>query len=64
MFALSLLWTSPEINPVNGKARSIPLLNPFSVHGRVFFFSWLGFFIAFWSWLVIYDATHISPKQS
>ncbi|KAK5170522.1 uncharacterized protein LTR77_005110 [Saxophila tyrrhenica] len=50
MFKLSLLWTAPEVNPINKKARSIPLLNPLSVHGRVFFFSWFGFFIAFWSW--------------
>jgi len=47
---ISTLWTTPEVNPINQKARSIPLLNPISVYGRVFFFSWFGFFIAFWSW--------------
>lgn len=50
MFSPSLLWIPPEINPINNKARSIPVLNPLCVHGRVFLFSWLGFFIAFWSW--------------
>ena len=50
-FSPKLLWTKPEINPINGKARSVPLLNPVtSVHGRVFFFSWFGFMIAFLSW--------------
>jgi NNP family nitrate/nitrite transporter-like MFS transporter len=49
--ALSTLWKSPEVNPVNKKARSIPFFNPVSnVYGRVFFFSWFGFMIAFWSW--------------
>ncbi|KAH7138116.1 major facilitator superfamily domain-containing protein [Dendryphion nanum] len=51
MANLSLLWGAPQVNPVNHKARSIPFLNPFSsVYGRVFFFSWFGFMIAFWSW--------------
>ncbi|KAJ3477489.1 hypothetical protein NLG97_g8823 [Lecanicillium saksenae] len=49
-FKLSLLWEAPELNPVNGKARSIPVLNPLNRHGRVFFFSWLGFMVAFLSW--------------
>ncbi|KFY01032.1 hypothetical protein O988_02956 [Pseudogymnoascus sp. VKM F-3808] len=47
---LRLLIASPEINPINQKARSIPILNPFDKYGRVFFFSWLGFFVAFLSW--------------
>ncbi|KAI7164371.1 nitrite transporter [Hortaea werneckii] len=49
-FDVSTLWRSPEYNPINRKARSVPLLNPISVYGRVFFFSWFGFMIAFWSW--------------
>jgi NNP family nitrate/nitrite transporter-like MFS transporter len=49
-FEVATLWRAPEINPVNGKARSIPVLNPFNKHGRVFFFAWWGFMIAFWSW--------------
>ncbi|RYP21757.1 hypothetical protein DL767_009186 [Monosporascus sp. MG133] len=47
---LSYLWTSPEVNPVNRKARSVPILNVINVYGRVFFFSWWGFMVAFWAW--------------
>ncbi|KAK6843353.1 nitrite transporter [Apiospora arundinis] len=47
---VSCLWAAPEINPINGKARSIPVLNVFNVYGRVFFFSWFGFMTAFWAW--------------
>ncbi|KIV89812.1 hypothetical protein PV10_07184 [Exophiala mesophila] len=50
MDKLSLLWAAPDINPVNYKARSIPVFNVINIYGRVFFFSWFGFFIAFWSW--------------
>ena len=51
MFSPSVLWKHPELNPINRKARSIPVLNPFtSMYGRVFTFSWMGFMIAFWSW--------------
>jgi len=49
-FAMNKLWTAPELNPYNKKAKSIPVLNPVNKYGRVFFFSWMGFFIAFWSW--------------
>ncbi|RAK71655.1 MFS transporter [Aspergillus fijiensis CBS 313.89] len=47
---IKLLFVSPEINPSNRKAQSIPVLNPFDRYGRVFFFSWLGFMVAFLSW--------------
>jgi NNP family nitrate/nitrite transporter-like MFS transporter len=50
MFSHSVLWSAPTVNPINRKARSIPILNPLNPYGRVFFFSWWGFFIAFWSW--------------
>lgn len=50
MFSVATLWQAPLLNPVNKKARSIPMLNPFNMYGRVFFFSWFGFMIAFWSW--------------
>jgi NNP family nitrate/nitrite transporter-like MFS transporter len=50
MVNLSFLWKAPEVNPITKKARSIPFFNPFDKYGRVFFFSWFGFFIAFWSW--------------
>lgn len=35
-FQVATLWQAPEINPVNGKARSIPILNPINKYGRVF----------------------------
>lgn len=50
MAGISALWRAPELNPVNHKALSIPILNPVNLYGRVFFFSWFGFMIAFWSW--------------
>jgi hypothetical protein len=46
----SHLYADPEVNPVNRKARAIPALNPLNIYGRVFFFSWFGFMIAFWAW--------------
>ncbi|MDI1490244.1 MAG: hypothetical protein OHK93_001444 [Ramalina farinacea] len=49
-FKISLLWSNPDINSVSSKARSIPVLNPLNIYGRVFLLSWFGFFIAFWSW--------------
>ena len=50
MFSPAVLWSAPVVNPINRKARSIPVFNPVNQYGRVFFFSWFGFFIAFWSW--------------
>lgn len=44
------LYRAPEINPINRKARSIPAFNPINMYGRVFFFSWFGFMVAFWAW--------------
>ncbi|KAF8453841.1 nitrate transporter [Terfezia claveryi] len=48
--AISVLWTAPKVNPVNHKAQSVPALNPLNVYGRTFFFSTVGFMIAFMSW--------------
>src|ERR1700759_763976 len=45
-----VLFRAPEVNPINKKAKSIPVLNPFNMYGRVFTFSWVGFFVAFLSW--------------
>jgi NNP family nitrate/nitrite transporter-like MFS transporter len=50
MYNPALLFKPPEVNPINHKARSIPGLNVINIYGRVFFFSWFGFMIAFWSW--------------
>ncbi|EGS18098.1 putative inorganic anion transmembrane transporter protein [Thermochaetoides thermophila DSM 1495] len=70
-FKLRYLYASPEVNPVTLKARSIPFLNPLDIYGRVFFFSWFGFMIAFWAWytfppllshVIKYDL-HLSPVQ-
>lgn len=45
-----LMFVSPEVNPANRKAKSIPIFNPVDQYGRVFLFSWLGFMVAFLSW--------------
>lgn len=45
-----VIFKAPEVNPITHKARSIPVLNPTDRYGRVFFFSWLGFMVAFLSW--------------
>ncbi|KAI4255212.1 MAG: hypothetical protein LQ352_002693 [Teloschistes flavicans] len=63
MFDPTLLWRAPEVNPVNRKARSIPGLNPFNVYGRVFFFSWFGFMIAFWSWYAFPPLLPVTIKK-
>lgn len=44
------LYQAPDVNPVNKKARAVPFFNPINVYGRVFFFAWFGFMIAFWAW--------------
>lgn len=49
-FKVSHLWVAPEVNPINRKARSIPILNPLDKYGRTFFYSWSGFLVAFLSW--------------
>lgn len=49
-FTFSDLVKAPKINPVNKKARTIPILNVVNIYGRVFFFSWFGFMISFWAW--------------
>jgi len=57
------LYRAPEVNPVNGKARSIPFFNPINVYGRVFFFSWFGFMIAFWAWYTFPPLLTLTIKQ-
>ncbi|CAK7262733.1 hypothetical protein SEPCBS57363_000193 [Sporothrix epigloea] len=49
-FRWTVLYQQPDMNPINGKARSVPVLNPINKYGRVFFFSWFGFMVAFWAW--------------
>lgn len=47
---ISVLWREPKINRINHKAQSVPVLNPINIYGRTFFFSTMGFMIAFMSW--------------
>ncbi|KAJ5204531.1 uncharacterized protein N7498_005410 [Penicillium cinerascens] len=58
-----LLVASPEVNPGNRKAKSIPVLNPFDQYGRVFFFSWLGFMVAFLSWYAFPPLLTVTIKK-
>ncbi|KAF2465769.1 nitrate transporter [Lindgomyces ingoldianus] len=62
-FQLKQLWSAPEINPYNKKAKSIPIFNPVDKYGRVFFFSYLGFFIAFWSWYAFPPLLSVTIKK-
>lgn len=62
-FDITTLWKAPEVNPVNHKARSLPILNVFNVYGRVFNFSWLGFFIAFLSWYEIFPSSFVASTD-
>ena len=58
MFSPAVLFRAPEVNPINHKARSVPFFNVFNMYGRVFFFSWFGFFVAFWSWYAFPPLLH------
>ncbi|KZL69603.1 nitrite transporter [Colletotrichum incanum] len=60
---LSVLWRAPEVNPVNRKARSIPVFNIFNVYARAFHFSWLGFMIAFWAWYTFPPLLTVTIKK-
>ncbi|KAK0716775.1 major facilitator superfamily domain-containing protein [Lasiosphaeria miniovina] len=62
-FQVSDLWQAPVLNPVNKKARSIPVFNPVNRHGRVFFFSWLGFMLAFWAWYTFPPLLTVTIKK-
>jgi MFS transporter, NNP family, nitrate/nitrite transporter len=71
MFNPTVLWSAPEVNPINKKAKSIPAFNLVNVYGRVFFFSWWGFMVAFMSWYAfpplltktIKKDLHLSQKE-
>jgi NNP family nitrate/nitrite transporter-like MFS transporter len=62
-FKASDLWRTPTVNPVNKKARSVPILNPIDAHGRVFFFSWLGFMLSFWAWYTFPPLLSVTIKH-
>jgi len=59
----SHLWKAPKVNPINRKARSVPIFNVYDKYGRVFFFSWWGFLIAFWSWYAFPPLMTITIKK-
>ncbi|KAK3936470.1 nitrate transporter [Diplogelasinospora grovesii] len=54
-FKISDMWRAP--------ARSVPILNPFDRHGRVFFFSWMGFMLAFWAWYTFPPLLSVTIKK-
>ncbi|KAL4999352.1 major facilitator superfamily domain-containing protein [Aspergillus recurvatus] len=60
---LRLAVAAPEVNPQTQKARSIPILNPFDLYGRVFFFSWIGFLVAFLSWYAFPPLLSVTIKK-
>jgi len=70
-FQIAHMWKAPEVNPISRKARSVPVLNPVDIYGRVFFFSWMGFMLAFWAWytfpplltVTIKKDLHLTPAQ-
>ena len=62
-FKINSLWQAPAINPVNNKAQSIPIFNPFNIYGRVFLLSWWSFFVAFWSWYAFPPLLSITIKK-
>jgi len=51
------------VNPVNKKALSIPILNPFDQYGRTLWFSTMGFMIAFLSWYAFPPLLTITVKK-
>ncbi|KAK4657567.1 hypothetical protein QC762_213570, partial [Podospora pseudocomata] len=59
----SSLWERPVLNSVNKKARSVPILNPVDPHGRVFFFSWMGFMLSFWAWYTFPPLLTVTIRQ-
>ncbi|XHG06965.1 hypothetical protein AWENTII_010136 [Aspergillus wentii] len=58
-----LFVASPDVDPNTRKAKSIPILNPFDRYGRVFFFSWLGFMVAFLSWYAFPPLLTVTIRQ-
>ncbi|KAI9171328.1 Nitrate transporter-like protein [Paramyrothecium foliicola] len=62
-FQVSTLWKAPKVNPITQKARSVPVLNPINLYGRVFFFSWMGFMLAFWAWYTFPPLLTVTIKK-
>lgn len=49
-FRWSSLWSPAEINPLNGRSMTFPLLRPWDAYGTAFWLATAGFFVAFFSW--------------
>ncbi|UJR11799.1 hypothetical protein I4U23_015979 [Adineta vaga] len=47
-----------DVNPLNHKSRTLPLLNVVDKYGRTFHLSWIGFFVAFLSWFAFPPLIH------
>ena len=47
-----------DINPLNNKSRTLPILNPKDKYGRTFHLSWIGYFVAFISWFAFPPLIH------
>lgn len=62
-FDVTTLWKAPRVNPITQKARSIPVFNPINLYGRVFFFSWMGFMLAFWAWYTFPPLLTVTIKK-
>ncbi|KAG6003971.1 hypothetical protein E4U21_001551 [Claviceps maximensis] len=60
---ISPLWRAPQVNPINRKARSIPVFNVVDQYGRVFFFSWTGFMLGFWAWYTFPPLLTVTIKK-
>ncbi|BGP12432.1 hypothetical protein JCM10213v2_000348 [Rhodosporidiobolus nylandii] len=41
---------TPPVDASTQKALALPIINPVSRHGRIFFFAWLSFLLSFLSW--------------
>ncbi|EPQ25980.1 uncharacterized protein PFL1_06435 [Pseudozyma flocculosa PF-1] len=49
-FKWSSLWSRAEVNPLNGKSFTFPLLRFWDPYSTAFWLATLGFFVAFFSW--------------
>ncbi|GAA5870769.1 hypothetical protein JCM3774_001673 [Rhodotorula dairenensis] len=49
-FRWASLWEPAQINPLNGKSYTLPLLRLTDQYAINFHLAWLGFFVAFLSW--------------
>jgi NNP family nitrate/nitrite transporter-like MFS transporter len=60
---ISKLFKASELNPINNKARTLPIFNLRDKHVLNFHLSWLGFFIAFFSWFAFPPLMAITLKK-